>query len=499
MKKMISMLLSLVLVIACCVPALATEEKTVTFSFSQVSGKAGDIVYVDFSVLEENTYITNFGLKFVFDFQKVERISHPETKKWFKAGPVLTTEDPFEQAPVSYVFKEEIMELYIAEPSAISLAGVIGTFAFRLLEDIPQQQGVMACRVMGAPLYYPEMSTEAEVTIENNLDFASFSSIIPGAMQGNKVTFWLESAEGKQGDIVFLILAINEVYSYIGEFELEFSFDTERLQLVENPQSGLFFTPHSVLSDCQISFDKETCRLSFVCENGLAKSLSNIGILTLQIIDANPQVEPIPVTMAFIKEPVHYAKEDFVYDVTLEHGSVLTLFSGLTYEKEKEGAIVTGYQGNQTSLVIPVFFEGIPVVGVASKAFANNTYLKKITLTNYVTQIADDAFEGCNSDLKIHCGINSVAETFAKAKGFAVSNFVSAETVTNSDVLPMGDVHTDGIINAKDALRVLKMAIHKCLVSEKERMAADVNRDGYYNAKDALEILKKAVGKPACF
>ena len=55
-----------------------------------------------------------------------------------------------------------------------------------------------------------------------------------------------------------------------------------------------------------------------------------------------------------------------------------------------------------------------------------------------------------------------------------------------------GDMDNDGIMNAKDALSVLKDAIG--MEKGTNPLVADVNGDGYINAKDALIILQKSLG-----
>ncbi len=58
-----------------------------------------------------------------------------------------------------------------------------------------------------------------------------------------------------------------------------------------------------------------------------------------------------------------------------------------------------------------------------------------------------------------------------------------------------GDVNADEAINAKDALEVLKAAVSKITLTEKQGYAADVTNDSEFNAKDALMILQFSVGK----
>lgn len=58
-----------------------------------------------------------------------------------------------------------------------------------------------------------------------------------------------------------------------------------------------------------------------------------------------------------------------------------------------------------------------------------------------------------------------------------------------------GDVNRDGVVNASDALLVLKAAVGKAVLTDSETISGDMNRDGRLDATDALAILKKAVGK----
>ena len=67
----------------------------------------------------------------------------------------------------------------------------------------------------------------------------------------------------------------------------------------------------------------------------------------------------------------------------------------------------------------------------------------------------------------------------------------------STDVPTAGDIDGDTVINAKDALVALKVAVGKAKLTEAQKAVADVNKDGQINAKDALEILKYAVGKPS--
>ena len=58
----------------------------------------------------------------------------------------------------------------------------------------------------------------------------------------------------------------------------------------------------------------------------------------------------------------------------------------------------------------------------------------------------------------------------------------------------LGDLDQNGIVNAADALTVLKIAADLKKPTSAEKTAADVNKDGRVNAADALSILKYAAG-----
>lgn len=63
------------------------------------------------------------------------------------------------------------------------------------------------------------------------------------------------------------------------------------------------------------------------------------------------------------------------------------------------------------------------------------------------------------------------------------------------DKIPYGDPNEDGSIDAKDALMVLKSAVNKLVLTEKQALAAEVDGLEGINAKDALLMLRFAVNK----
>ena len=67
----------------------------------------------------------------------------------------------------------------------------------------------------------------------------------------------------------------------------------------------------------------------------------------------------------------------------------------LEYEKAKDGVVVTGYNGDPETVVIPDTIDGAPVVRIKVGAFARRANLRSITLPQGLTEIQDFAF--CDS------------------------------------------------------------------------------------------------------
>ena len=88
--------------------------------------------------------------------------------------------------------------------------------------------------------------------------------------------------------------------------------------------------------------------------------------------------------------------------------------------------------------------------------------------------------------------IGSSCLTFAEEASDGVGEF-------GVDWFYYGDVDGDQVVNAKDALAVLKYAVGKQLFNPTQIILADVNGDEVINAKDALDMLKYAVGKISLF
>ena len=64
------------------------------------------------------------------------------------------------------------------------------------------------------------------------------------------------------------------------------------------------------------------------------------------------------------------------------------------YEINEDGIVLTAYTGNETDVIVPSNFSGIPVVGIRGYAFFKCDRIKTITIPNSISSIEPSAFFG---------------------------------------------------------------------------------------------------------
>lgn len=111
--------------------------------------------------------------------------------------------------------------------------------------------------------------------------------------------------------------------------------------------------------------------------------------------------------------------------------------------------IITGYSGSETTVIIPEYrvvdnLDGtkkvLKIIGISSTAFAGNTAITGIQLSDFITEIPDNAFEGCTSleSIDMSCVQSIGKEAF---KDCTSINYV----FLNEDVVSLGDNAFDNI------------------------------------------------------
>ncbi|MBR2876852.1 MAG: leucine-rich repeat domain-containing protein [Clostridia bacterium] len=136
----------------------------------------------------------------------------------------------------------------------------------------------------------------------------------------------------------------------------------------------------------------------------LKKPLS--GILAFILVFAFVAVTPV-VAFAEDGEEIEFSAEEIALNKKTDNG--------FDYVRTADGsaAIIVGYSGTETELKMPGTINNLKVISVADDAFAGNTAITSIKISNNVTEIGDRAFMGCTS-LKEITGIKSV-ESFGES------------------------------------------------------------------------------------
>lgn len=83
----------------------------------------------------------------------------------------------------------------------------------------------------------------------------------------------------------------------------------------------------------------------------------------------------------------------------------------------------------------------------------------------------------------------AMADSLAYSVQLAGQNFESTDTLR-------GDVNGDGVVNASDAILVLRYALNVLGLTTTQLAAADCNGDGVVDSQDALIIMRYCIGNP---
>ncbi len=118
-------------------------------------------------------------------------------------------------------------------------------------------------------------------------------------------------------------------------------------------------------------------------------------------------------------------------------GDVLTYTLGLAYKlnEEETAYTVTGIgTATDAEIVIPVFYEGLPVTSIGSSAFENCKSLTSITISEGITSIGDSAFDGCSGleSITIPSSVTSIGDfAFNGCSGLTTIIFAEGSQLTS--------------------------------------------------------------------
>mgnify|MGYP003295909993 CR=1 FL=1 len=114
-------------------------------------------------------------------------------------------------------------------------------------------------------------------------------------------------------------------------------------------------------------------------------------------------------------------------------------YNGFCYSLTENGAMITGYTGSDTILVIPdALDDGTPITEIGWNAFYECTAMTSITIPASVTTIGEYAFENCTSlsDVTLSEGITDIG--YRAFAGTAIENITLPSTLVNA-----GDAFAD--------------------------------------------------------
>lgn len=90
--------------------------------------------------------------------------------------------------------------------------------------------------------------------------------------------------------------------------------------------------------------------------------------------------------------------------------------ASLRYRIEKERAVITGYRGMVSELVVPEQIEDCPVTAIEKKAFLSNKHLRKVILPKEIETIDEWAFAYCSGLEEVMLGERSDSSDDASGK-----------------------------------------------------------------------------------
>lgn len=147
-----------------------------------------------------------------------------------------------------------------------------------------------------------------------------------------------------------------------------------------------------------------------------------------------------------------------------------------TYESEKTYKLY----------LVPVKLDTSDDSGTSIK----NDKVKIDTETNDVTAIPNATIKDFADLLGAEIVVKNAKGEVLAADSKLGTGFVINDTYTIS---VLGDVSGDGIVDARDSLRILKYSVGTYKLSDEFAVAADLNKDGVIDARDSLRVLKHSV------
>ena len=191
------------------------------------------------------------------------------------------------------------------------------------------------------------------------------------------------------------------------------------------------------------------------------------------------------------KGPPWFIFRDEMENVVIEDG-VTTIMtesfrdcSVLTYVSiPKSMKTIDGHSFWDCPAITQITISGTEL-NIFSSAFHRCSSMTTAILPDTLVYIAPDAFSDCPSFSTIKGSKNTIAESYAKERGYAFVEITNKEPNQPFDELNR-DINEDGAVTTGDLISLAKMIIG----TENKTPASDLNSDGEVNSLDFLELRK---------
>lgn len=162
---------------------------------------------------------------------------------------------------------------------------------------------------------------------------------------------------------------------------------------------------------------------------------------------------------------------------------------------------IRSYDGDDAVLTVPGDYGGYPIIGILGYAFATNTNVREVILSNHITSIGDGAFTQCEnlSKIVIPDSVSEIGDNafracdhvviYAYEDSYALAYAKEHEieyVCLSSDTYLRGDSDGDGIVTIVDATIIQRKVVDIPVPFINEK-AADVDGDGL-DVVDATSI-----------
>jgi len=178
---------------------------------------------------------------------------------------------------------------------------------------------------------------------------------------------------------------------------------------------------------------------------------------------------------------------------------------GVEYSLSQDGtyAQVTGYNGEETAVIISSEYQGKPVKTVFNNAFSNDENITSVKIPDSVTSIGDRAFYDCSSLTSVVIG-DSVTSIGDRAFYYcsSLTSVVIGDSVTSIGGRAFSDCTSLTSIEIPDSVTSIgDYAFSGCASLKVIEVAEDnpnyKSIDGNLYSKDGKTLIKYAIGKTA--